>query len=191
MKVAYVAAGKTAWDGERRLQGALDVPLCPDGSAAIRALVPELSVLSAKVIYCDPGRTARETADLLGDALHLRVRSRSELRAPELGLWEGLLISDLRRKHPRGFRDWRGNPVDFPPPGGESGEGVLRRAREFVAFLRRKHGDHVVLVVCARMVGQMLRSLLEGCDVRKYLGVRNSRSSDRWTVCDAEGAAVR
>ena len=180
MIVACLPPGETSWKTQGRLQGDIDLPITDQGARQVEDWARDLSRLAPDAGYVDPGQSARESAEAFSRVLPLRFRDRKELRAPNLGLWQGLLIKDLKRKHPRNFRLWLDNPVEACPPEGEPFADLLHRIESFVDFLRRKRENETVIVVCQPVVGAILHGLLQQTDLRPFLSDACALAPEPW-----------
>lgn len=88
---ALVRHGQTDWNAERRLQGAIDIPLNDVGRGQARDAVAVLSGYEWDAVVSSPLSRAAETADLLAAGLGLTVARRMPgLSERSYGLAEGL-----------------------------------------------------------------------------------------------------
>jgi len=180
MIVACIPPGDTSWKAQDRLQGDLDLPLTDQGALQVESWARTLARLQLHTGYYAPGQTAKQSAEILRRVLKLRTRQRKELRALNLGLWQGLLCEDLKRKHPKTFRQWLDKPFDVCPPEGEPVPDLVSRIESFIDFLRRKHQNESVVVVCQSIVGCILHGLLRETDLHCFLSDSCSRSPEPW-----------
>ncbi len=79
---------------------------------------------------------AGETIDTLIASPMLRTRTTAEaiqsrhrdlsmtldgrLKERPFGIWDGLYFDDIARDYPEGFKEWKRNPIEFVPEGGET-----------------------------------------------------------------------
>lgn len=93
MRCCFVRHGETPWNAERRLQGHQDIPLNALGlaqaAAAARYLVQRHAQWSFSAVISSDLLRARQTADTIGAALGLDVRSEPALRERHYGDFEG------------------------------------------------------------------------------------------------------
>lgn len=128
----------TDFDEQNRVQGRLNLPLNARGEAQLQELATQLQAAPMDVIYTSRCEPARSTAAALGEALGLTVKELDDLENLDQGLWQGLQVEDLRRKHPKVFRQWQEAPETVCPPQGETVEAALDRIRHaFEKPLRR------------------------------------------------------
>lgn len=152
--------GLTRWEREGRLRGQLSVPLSPEGVAAVTAEARELSPLAPKVIYHGPDEAGRQTARLVAEHTTATVRELAGLAEMSLGLWQGLLVEEVKQRHPRVYRQWREAPERVAPPEGETVARVSERAGRALRKIRGRHRGETVVVVVPPMFGAVLRSVL-------------------------------
>ena len=114
-----IRPGSTDYDQQGRIQGTLDIPLDPQGVEQVQQTVEALRPLGITAIYRTPCQSAEQTADAIGDALDVKIKELDALRNIDLGLWQGMLVEDVKHKQPKVFRQWREQPETVCPPEGE------------------------------------------------------------------------
>ncbi|NBU39781.1 MAG: histidine phosphatase family protein [Planctomycetia bacterium] len=141
-------AGVTAYDLDGRLRGTLDMPLAAAGVAEARRLGVELAASPPTSLHAADDGPSGETARLIGDACGLRPRTVAGLTNLDQGLWQGMLVEEIRRKQPRLHRQWLEHPWSVVPPEGESLEEACARVDDIIGrLLRRRPRGTVALVV--------------------------------------------
>jgi broad specificity phosphatase PhoE len=129
VSLGLIRHGTTAWNAEGRLQGRVDVPLSPEGEAAlVGRRLPHAFVGAA--VYCSPLMRARQTAALLG-LTELRIEPR--LTEMDWGAYEGRTIDKLRAEIGVQMTANEALGLDFRPPGGESPRMMRERVRPWLA----------------------------------------------------------
>jgi broad specificity phosphatase PhoE len=89
-----------------------------------------------------------QTAEILGDALQVKVKSLDNLRNLDQGLWQGMLIDEVKIKQPKVYRQWQEHPENVCPPDGEMLPEASERIAEAVERLVKRHrGGNIGLVV--------------------------------------------
>ena len=97
--LVVIRSGATDYDLQGRISGNLDIPLTPAGIAAASETARHLAAAPPVALYTSPTTCAIETADVIGDRLHLVPR-----RVPHLvGLDLGFNV-DLLELFQRGFK---------------------------------------------------------------------------------------
>ena len=148
---------------ERRMVGARDIPLIPEGREQIRLLaqqfMPKVQGALGAVICSDLDR-CRETAAILLEALpHGRPPLHVEpgLREIDLGLWQGMTKAEIERAWPGAYAARGQDMAHFCPPQGESFMQAQRRALAAVARWRRLYpGATLLMVSHAGILGSLL-----------------------------------
>ena len=100
--LVVIRSGATDYDLQGRIRGTLDIPLCEEGAAAAARVAADLAAASATkpitAIHAAPTACAEETARIVGQALGLQPRPVPGLENLDQGLWQGMLVDDIRRK---------------------------------------------------------------------------------------------
>jgi broad specificity phosphatase PhoE len=162
--VVLIRPGATVYDEQNRVQGALDVPLSDRGWAEVAELAEQLSRagIDLTALYCGPSENALRTAEAVGKPLGLRPRRIDELRNLDQGLWQGLQVDELKRRHLKVFRQWLDDPCTVSPPHGEPVEGAIDRIKGALKPLIKRHRDEAIGLVACEPVAQFI-----GCFLRK------------------------
>lgn len=130
--VALLRHGPTEWTVARRLQGRTDVPLSPDGRAAVAAWrLPRIDGLdwSGWTWRTSPLARCRETAAIMLRSMNLpEAETDDRLIERGFGDWEGETLAGLRDRYGPEMAEWEAKGWDFRPPGGESPRDVLQRS---------------------------------------------------------------
>lgn len=164
--------GETAWNTERRMQGTKNSDLTERGRAQAvamgRALKTELDREPAPTLFLrSPLGRAIETSLIVGRELGLDpIVWRDDQRLAELsyGQWEGSTWKEIEVDHPNALTQWRADPRDFCPPGGESHFELRRRTEAALADIV---GANMRTVVVGHGVsGAVLRGINLGLDAR-------------------------
>ena len=134
--------------------GRLDILPHPDAVAeTARAAVTAAAGLDGPAIWSSPARRCLAVAEALGPKPALDQR----LLELHFGAWEGVAWDEVDRAS---LDLWAASPLDFAPPGGESGASLVDRVRSFHATLRALGRDCVVVSHGGPL--KVLRSLLAG-----------------------------
>src|SRR3989304_8631815 len=99
-QILLIRPGATEYDQQGRIQGTLDIPLCEDGRRQVEAMVEELRSQPITAIYTSPCQAAEQTAEALGEALDVKVKSLASLPNLDHGLWQGKLGRGGENKQP-------------------------------------------------------------------------------------------
>lgn len=119
--ITLLRVGDTSWDEEQRLVGTTDLPMTDLGSDAVARAIHEASFERpfSSVLVSDE-EAAVSTARMLPRSNDTKVKTVPELANVGLGLWEGVLWSDLEDRNPSCYNQWRDFPERITPPEGES-----------------------------------------------------------------------
>lgn len=159
-QILLIRPGSTDYEKQGRVQGTLDVPLCEEGRREVAELTEQLRGERLEVIYHSPAQSAEETAQTIGRALGVRVRELEKLQNLDHGLWQGMLIDDVKLKQPKVYRQWLEKPETVCPPEGETVASARRRADEVVSRLLRKHHEGTIGLVVPEPMASIVRQLL-------------------------------
>ena len=143
--IVLIRPGCTDFDEQQRIQGTLDLPLNVRGEQQVQQLVRDLQAVPLEIIFTSPSEPARSTAQYLGANLGTPVKELEGLENLDHGLWQGLPIDDIRRKHPKVFRQWQESPEMVCPPEGEMLVEVVDRVQHTLARQLRKKGAYAII----------------------------------------------
>lgn len=148
--LSLIRSGATDYDLQGRIRGTLDIPLSSEGLAEADRAAAALSATPAVALYTSTAACAIETSRIVGRAVGLRPRRIATLGNLDQGLWQGLLVDEIRRKQPRLYRQWQDNPWSVSPPEGELLESACGRVENALEKILRSHsGGRIALVVPA------------------------------------------
>lgn len=163
-KVIVVKAGQTDWQAQGRLVGDTNLKLNEIGHRQAAAEATAISTMHPKMIHCGGDEPAKQTAEIIGSELRLKVKCSDALREMDLGVWEGLTVDAFKERFGRVFKQWRNDPLVVEPPEGESVSTVLARVKKGLNKLVKKNGDKSPFVVV--LGGYAYAALL--CDLRDH-----------------------
>ncbi len=148
--------GEAEWNIEGRYQGQLDSALTAAGRRQAEALAVRLARRQAAALYSSDLGRAQQTARLAADACRLPVILDSRLREQHLGMFQGLLKSDIREKFPAEYRCFKAD-ADYIVPGGESARQFSDRVIACLEEIVSRHtGQEIVVVTHGGPVGSLL-----------------------------------
>ncbi|WP_147125173.1 histidine phosphatase family protein [Shimia ponticola] len=154
--------GETAWNAERRMQGALNSPLTVKGVAQAEAqgrIMASIDLDGFDIIVSPQGR-AFQTAAIALAPFVANLRTDPELSEIKVGDWSGMLRDDLPT-----FPDAKDTPDGVlemydHAPGGEGFEGLRARCLGFLQQLKRPS-----VLVTHGITSRMIRTLHLGRDI--------------------------
>jgi probable phosphoglycerate mutase len=164
IEVLLIRPGSTTFDGEGRIKGSLDIPLSPEGEQQAEALSRGLAEVKMDCLYVAPCESALASAQRIGDRNFCKQKTLDCLRNLDHGLWQGKLVSEVRRLQPRVYRQFQEHPTDVCPPEGETVQAAYERVKSMVEKLKKRHnGGRIGLLVPAPMSAIVRCALVGGC----------------------------
>jgi broad specificity phosphatase PhoE len=148
-QLLVIRAGPTEYDLAGRIRGTLAVPLAAAGVAAAERVAAELAASPPDALFGSDDAAAAETGRIVADGCGLRLRRVAGLANLDQGLWQGMLVDDIRRKQPRLYRQWQDNPWAVAPPEGELLEDACQRVEAALEPIARRWSGRVAIVVPA------------------------------------------
>jgi probable phosphoglycerate mutase len=148
-QILLVRPGTTEYDQQGRVQGTLDIPLCEDGRQEVAALVAELREKPISAVYASPNTSSTQTAEAIAAALELKVRTLDKLQNLDQGLWQGMLVDEVKTKQPKVYRQWQDQPEMVCPPQGETLIAARQRVQTALTKLLKKHKPNELLAIVA------------------------------------------
>jgi len=137
--------GETEWNRERRWQGHADQHLNDLGREQARLLAETLALDPPQALYSSDFARARETAEIVGEALGLSATLEPRLREVDVGEWSGLTMDEVHRLYPDGVRRRSEGGTGWQT--GESFEAMELRVVEALYAIASAHRSERVLVV--------------------------------------------
>jgi broad specificity phosphatase PhoE len=165
-QILLIRPGCTDFDEQHRVQGTLDLPLSVRGEQQVARILQDLANCPLDVIFTSPCEPARSTAAALGAARGVAVKEIETLHNLNQGLWQGLKIDEIRRKHPKVFKQWQESPEAICPPGGETLAEAVERVRKALEKPLKKKGNLAIVaaeplatIICAVVRGTPLETI--------------------------------
>ncbi len=184
-----IRPGSTDYDQQGRIQGNLDIPLNEQGNSEVAKTIDELKDQGIRILYCCGCAAARQTAEALSTALGVKLKEMDNMRNLNHGLWQGMLINEVKRRQPTVYRQWAEQPECVRPPCGETISEARQRVSAALAKISRKHKDDVVGVVVPEPLASMVRAELRSDELGDLWRASQERGS--WEAIDVTPAPVR
>ena len=184
MKLLLARHGETDWNARGHIQGVSDIELNEKGRAQARDLALHILESGEKISVCytSPLRRARETAEIVCQALSLEPIQLEALREVSFGLWEGCSWEEVEAQWRACYESYQHDRRSIRPPEGESYGDLLDRVLPALEALEGA-GDGTALVVCHSAV------------IKAVLGHRagvpfDNRILERYMVGNAQWVAL-
>ncbi len=160
--IVLIRSGSTDYDLQGRIQGTLDVPLSEQGrEEAVRA-AEDLRSRALSAIYCAPCEAASQTAEIIAQILKVKVKSIENLRNLDHGLWQGMLVDEVKLKQPKVYRQWQEHPENVCPPDGEMLSQAAERIDDAVEKLVKRHRAGSIGLVVPEPLATLVANRLQG-----------------------------
>jgi probable phosphoglycerate mutase len=160
-RVILLRHGETTWNVEGRYQGHLDSPLTPRGESQADALARRLTGVKFAALYSSDLGRARQTAGIIAQSTGDEIRPDPRLREQNLGIFQGLLKSEIKQKLADEYRLFKTAGPDHAMPGGESARKSAERSLACLEELARRHsGETIVAVAHGGTISALLRHTL-------------------------------
>ena len=163
IEVLLIRPGSTTFDHEGRIKGSLDIPLSAEGEAQAERLSQSLAEIKLDCLYVAPCESAVQSAELIGERNFCKQKSLECLRNLDHGLWQGKLLSEVRRLQPKVYRQFQEHPTDVCPPQGETVQAAYDRVSAIITKLKKRHrGGRIGLLVPQPMSAIVRYALVGG-----------------------------
>ncbi len=188
VQIVLIRPGSTNYDEQGRIQGTLDIPLSPQGSANVQQLGEELRQFDIAVVYTSPCEASWQTGSMIAQALSAKVKKIDALQNLDHGLWQGMEIDEIRRKHPKVFRQWQEQPEIICPPEGEMLRDAQERVKVALTKLLRKHKSGTLGVVVPEPLATLVHSFLTHSQLGDLWKL--GESCGRWEAINVENPGL-
>jgi probable phosphoglycerate mutase len=163
LQLVLIRPGSTDYDVQERILGSLDIPLNEQGSAEVAATVEQLRDKGIEIIYTPVSQPSLQTADVIAKALQIKRKKIERLENLNQGLWQGMLVEDVRHKQPKVYRQWQEQPENVCPPEGEMlGQADDRVRTAIVRLLKRRKEGVIGLVLPEPLLSLARRFITRG-----------------------------
>jgi probable phosphoglycerate mutase len=160
VRFVLIRPGSTDFDEQGRIQGTLDIPLSSRGASEAARIAEELKGQDLSILYSAPCQSAWQTAEVIAETLGIKAKKLDKLHNVDHGLWQGMLVDEVRHKQPKVYRQWQENPAIVCPPEGEMLAQVEERIQSAFAKVLKKHRAGVVGLVLPEPLASIVQSCL-------------------------------
>ncbi len=161
LRIVLIRPGSTDYDREGRIQGTLDIPLNEQGAAEVTQTVEQLRTEGLEVLYAAECEPAWQTAQTIAESLQIKLKKVDQLHNLNHGLWQGMLVEDVRRKQPKVYRQWQEQPGTVCPPEGEMLSEAEKRVKASLLKLLKRHKEGVIGLVVPEPLASLVRCFLK------------------------------
>lgn len=170
VQIVLIRPGSTDYDEQGRIQGTLDIPLNGQGTLEVQRIIQDIRSLEISTIYCGPCQSTCQTGTAIAEALGAKLKKLDTLRNIDHGLWQGMLIEDVKRKQPKVFRQLQEQPEIICPPEGEMLSEAQERVQAALTKVLKKHKTGTIALVIPEPLATVVHSYLS-----------HSEMGDLWT----------
>src|SRR3972149_4211222 len=147
LQIVLIRPGSTDYDDQQRIQGTLDIPLNEKGNGEVARVIEELRGKPIEVVYTAPCQSAEQTAETIAEQFGVKCKRLERMQNLDQGLWQGMLVEDVRMKQPKVYRQWQEQPEIVCPPEGEMLSEAQERVRGTINKLVKRHREGVIGLV--------------------------------------------
>jgi probable phosphoglycerate mutase len=105
------------------------------------------------------------------------------------GLWQGMLVDDVKTKQPKVYRQWLEQPETVCPPQGETVSAAKQRVQAALVKLVKKHKpDEMVALVVPEPLASIVRHVLRHDELGDLW--HSSVEAGKWELIDVPEAAA-
>lgn len=176
-RIYLVRHGQTLWNHAARYQGHTDIELSETGRKQAYTLAQRLAREKIDAVYASDLKRALETANILAAPHNLPVKTLSELREINFGVWEGLTFDEIKNKYQELAERWHISPATVKIPGGETFGEVKERAYKVILKLAQRHDPGAIIVVTHGGTIRTIICALLGIDLNNAFRIRQDNGS--------------
>jgi len=180
IRVLLLRTGQTEWDQAGRLCGATDMPLCESGKRAAVEQAAGVAGSDLSTVFCAPDEASMATAAELAKTTGAKVKPIEGLAEVSLGLWEGLLETELEDKCPRLYRQCVEDPASVQVPQGEGLEEARERIVENLTLALARSRNGAVGVVLRPVAHALVGCEFTGAPSKNVWSMMKTGPSLQW-----------
>ncbi|MDY6913718.1 MAG: histidine phosphatase family protein [Planctomycetota bacterium] len=184
-KLYVIPTGRTTWEEQDRVESAAGAPLCEQGIQCVQDLAKELTPHNIRTVYVSSGEAERQTAKLLAKVLKIKMRPDRDLREIDYGLWQGLMLQEIKRRQPKLYHQWIESPASVRPPGGETLAEADRRLRQALSRIVKRQKEDAALLVLRPVALGLVRCALADEPINNL--PQHMDRSFRWASYETDG----
>jgi probable phosphoglycerate mutase len=180
IQILLIRPGSTDYDVQERVQGSLDIPLNERGLAEAAQIVEQLRDQPIEFVYAPVSQPSLQTAQIIAKAMGAKLKKLNRLQNLNMGLWQGMLVEDVRRKQPKVYRQWQEQPERLCPPEGEMLGDADDRVGAALAKLLKRHKEGLIALVLPEPLWSLARRFIAGGELGDLWKAPNGHG--RWEL---------
>lgn len=165
-RLILVRHGQTDWSNIKRIQGEVDIPLNTDGLREAKTIASELSSERIDAIFSSQLSRCYTTAEEIARHHRLKVKKLKELNELNQGLWQGLLLTEVKKRYKKQYNLWKQDPTLVQPPKGESIKDAYDRVITLTQKLIDKYPKNTLCIVSHEIITGLIKCHFKGLDLK-------------------------
>lgn len=145
-RLCLIRHGETDWNGEKRIQGHIDIDLNATGEAQARALQAGLSAHRFAAAYSSDLKRAWHTATIATLGMDIAVTPEPTFRERHFGVFQGITSVEACERYPEAHRHHKARTPDYAYESGESLVDFSVRILAAMDGLTTRHAGQNVLI---------------------------------------------
>jgi len=167
-KLYLIRHGQTGDNYSQRFCGWTDAPLNELGKSQAQSLTSAFEDIEIDIIYTSDLKRAKETASYIKKGKGFFVKELDSLRELNFGVAEGLIVEEIKEKHPQVYEDMEKDYIGAKFPEGESLEDMHNRVSQAIDDILVKHdGQSIALVAHSGVIRSIISHLITG-DIKHH-----------------------
>jgi len=118
----------------------------------------------------------------------LKVKKLEGMENVSLGLWQGMLVEEVRLKQPKVYRQWQENPECICPPEGEMLVQAEERVRNQMSRLLKRCKEGTIALVVPEPLASLVRQFLNQSELGDLWKAADEHG--RWEMIEVEPTAL-
>lgn len=168
----FIRHGYSEGNKDHRFSGQMDFPLDEAGRLQALDVADYLcNTYHVDAIYSSDLSRAYNTVKPLSDALSLPIHTEKALREIDVGLWKGVLRSEVEKLYPETYEIYQKNPGLVRFDGGESFLEMRERALNAVQKIVAENKGKTVVIATHGGVIRVLRTVWENIPLERMVEI--------------------
>jgi broad specificity phosphatase PhoE len=188
LQIVLIRPGSTDYDVQERILGSLDIPLNQRGLAEVAETAEQLRDKGMEAIFAPVSQPSLQTAEVIAKALRIKRKKIERLENLNQGLWQGMLVEDVRHKQPKVYRQWQEQPENVCPPEGEMLGKADDRVRNAITKLLKRRKEGIIGLVLPEPLLSLARRFITHGALGDLWKAPNGHG--RFEILDVDSAEV-